>query len=120
MNAKSVTPVLNVTDLAASFTWLEKWGWKKAWDWGSPPNFGSVESAECQIFLCVDGQGGRGEDGAWLCVAVDDIDKVHRQCVAANVEVTFTPTDMPWNFREMHLRHPDGHIFRVGTEFEED
>jgi hypothetical protein len=20
---------------------------------------------------------------------------------------------MPWNVREMHMRHPDGHVFRV-------
>jgi hypothetical protein len=28
------------------------------------------------------------------------------------------PTDMPWNVREMHRRHPDGHVFRVGRGFE--
>ena len=26
-----------------------------------------------------------------------------------------TPTDMSWGVREMHVRHPDGHVFRVGT-----
>jgi hypothetical protein len=20
---------------------------------------------------------------------------------------------MPWNVREMHVRHPDGHVFRI-------
>ena len=25
---------------------------------------------------------------------------------------------MPWHVREMHLRHPDGHVFRVGRGFE--
>jgi len=25
---------------------------------------------------------------------------------------------MPSNVREMHLRHPDGHVFRVGRGFE--
>jgi hypothetical protein len=25
---------------------------------------------------------------------------------------------MPWNVREMHLRHPDGHVFRVGREIQ--
>lgn len=26
--------------------------------------------------------------------------------------------DMPWHTREMHVRHPDGHVFRIskGTE----
>ena len=136
MNAKHLSPIINVSDLAASFAWFEKWGWKKAWDWGSPPSFGAVQSGECDIFLCLDGQGGRGrgantatfgengdevaDKGAWICVSVDDVDDVHRHCAAANLDITFPPTDMPWNFREMHVRHPDGHVFRVGTVIDED
>jgi uncharacterized glyoxalase superfamily protein PhnB len=54
----------------------------------------------------------------WMSVWVDDVDEMHKQCVAAGLEVTFPPTDMPWNVREMHLRHPDGHVFRVGRGFE--
>ena len=45
---------------------------------------------------------------------VEDVDEVYRQCKAAAIEVTLPPTDMPWNVREMHVRHPDGHVFRVG------
>ena len=136
MKAKHITPILNVSDLAASFAWFEEWGWTKAWEWGSPPDFGSVQSGDCDIFLCVNGQGGRGrgantstfgpdwdvvsDKGSWVCVSVDDVDAVHRQCVAAHLDVTFPPTDMPWNFREMHVRHPDGHVFRVGTGIEDD
>jgi hypothetical protein len=26
---------------------------------------------------------------------------------------TLPPTDMPWNVREMHVRHPGGHVFRI-------
>jgi hypothetical protein len=35
------------------------------------------------------------------------------------LEVTWPPTDMPWNAREMHVRHPDGHVFRVSQGIEE-
>jgi hypothetical protein len=45
---------------------------------------------------------------------VDDVDDVHRNCAAAGLDVTFPPTDMPWNVREMHVRHPDGQVFQVG------
>jgi predicted enzyme related to lactoylglutathione lyase len=91
---------------------------------------------EVQIFLCHGAQGGRGkgtntttfqvdddeagDKGVWMSVWVDDVDEAHRQCVAAGLDVTFPPHDMPWKVREMHLRHPDGHVFRVskgiGTE----
>lgn len=129
MYVKAITPVLNVTDMAASFAWFEKWGWKKLWDWGTPPTFGAVGSGECEVFLCRGGQGGRGkgtntttfqnegdeegDKGVWMSVWVEDVDEVHKQCVAGGIEVTFPPHDMPWRVREMHVRHPDGHVFRV-------
>jgi Glyoxalase/Bleomycin resistance protein/Dioxygenase superfamily len=52
-----------------------------------------------------------------MSLRVDDVDEVHKDCVAAGLDVTFPPTDMPWNVREMHVRHPDGHVFR-GKAFE--
>lgn len=129
MNAKFVTPILNVSDLAASFEWFEKLGWKKQWDWGTPPTFGAVGSGDCTIFLCLRGQGGRGkgsntatfesdegdtaDKGVWMSVWVEDADAVYKECVAAGLDVTFEPQDMPWGVREMHVRHPDGHVFRV-------
>ena len=129
MDAKHVTPILNVSDLAASFAWFEKWGWKKCWDWGTPPTFGSVGSGSCEIFLCLGGQGSRvkgtnsatfgpdgnetADKGVWMSVWVAGVDEVYKECVAAGLDVVFPPTDMPWNTREMHVRHPDGHVFRV-------
>ena len=60
MLAKRLTPILNVSDIAESFRWFERLGWKKGWDWGDPPTFGGVSSGECEIFLCEGAQGGRG------------------------------------------------------------
>ena len=37
---------------------------------------------------------------------------------AVEVEVTYPPTDEPWNVREMHVRHPDGHVFRISRRTE--
>jgi hypothetical protein len=61
MKAEHIIPILNVSDISASFAWFEKWGWKKLWDWGTPPTFGAVGSGECEIFLCQGAQGGRGK-----------------------------------------------------------
>ncbi len=134
MNAERLTPILNVSSIEESFAWFAKLGWRKAWDWGSPPTFGSVRSGNCQIFLCQGGQGGRGhggvkrtfgpdgdptaDKGVWMSIWVDDVDAVHRECLAQGVEVTWPPTDMPWSVREMHVRHPDGHVFRVSKGLE--
>ena len=128
MLAHGLTPILNVSDLQQSFAWFENLGWRKGWDWGSPPAFGGVCSGRCEIFLCQGGQGGRGgsgpsfgpgsdeaaETGVWMSVWVEDVDAVHRRCVEQGIEVAWPPTDMPWGVREMHVRHPDGHVFRIG------
>ena len=137
MQPKALTPILNVSNIRDSFAWFEKLGWKKGWDWGSPPSFGGVCAGELEIFLCENGQGGRGtsgfkmtfgpesneaaEKGVWMSIWVDDVDAVHRRCLEQGLEVTWPPTNMPWNVREMHVRHPDGHVFRIsqGTEREE-
>src|SRR5262249_39108384 len=121
--------ILNVSNVEESFVWFAKLGWEKAWEWGTPVTFGGVSSGDCEIFLCQDGQGGRGkssfpmtfgpqsnegaERGVWVSMWVDDIDAMHQRCVEQGLEVTWPPTDMDWNAREMHVRHPDGHVFRV-------
>ena len=53
------------------------------------------------------------EKGVWMSIWVQDVDLVHRECVAQGIEITWPPTDMPWHVREMHVRHPDGHVFRI-------
>jgi hypothetical protein len=91
---------------------------------GTPPTFGAVGSdKKTCIFLCQGAQGDSGRDantttfqqdgdeqgdkGVWMSVWVDDVDEMHRHCMAAGLEVTFPPPGMPWNVREMHLRHTD-------------
>ncbi|WP_435005201.1 bleomycin resistance family protein [Tundrisphaera lichenicola] len=127
MLAHAVTPILNVSDILESFAWFEKLGWQQGFRWGSPPTFGAVRSGHSEIFLCQGAQGGRGKSdlpttkesgqsgdkGVWMSVWVDDVDAVHRHCLAGGLEVTMPPTDEPWGVREMHVRHPDGHVFRI-------
>jgi len=61
VNAKAITPILNVSNIQESFAWFENLGWRKLWDWGDPPSFGAVGSGECEIFLALNSQGGRGK-----------------------------------------------------------
>ncbi len=136
MVVEGLTPILNVSSLEESFAWFAKLGWAKAWDWGNPPTFGGVRSGECRIFLCQGAQGGRGnggvkmtlgpdgdetaDKGVWMSIWVDDVDAVYRECLAHGLDVAWPPTDMPWGVREMHVRHPDGHVFRISKGTAED
>jgi len=134
MSVHAVTPILNVSSFDESVAWFEKWGWKKLWAWGEPPSFGAVSSGHAEIFLCRDCQGGRGKadqpaamgfresnnKGVWMSVWVDDVDAVHRVCKENGIDILLEPKDMEWNVREMHIQHPDGHVFRIGKGFEEE
>ncbi|HMH80567.1 MAG TPA: bleomycin resistance family protein [Candidatus Acidoferrum sp.] len=129
MDVKTITPILNVSD-CCKLRLVREVGLEEVLGLGhTPPIFGAVGAGESEIFLCQGAQGGRGkgpntttfrndgdeaaDHGVWMSVWVDDVDEVHKQCVAAALDVTFPPTNMPWKVREMHVRHPDGHVFRV-------
>jgi hypothetical protein len=94
-----------------------------------PAGFGSVCSGDATIFLCRGAQGSRGTkfpkfpgddatDGVWMSWWMEspaDVDKLHSTAVAFEMTITQPPTDEPWGVREFHLRHPDGHTFRVSA-----
>ena len=143
MAVRSVTPVLNVSSLPDSFAWFEALGWSRGFSWNEggmianaadrnehgEAGFGSVCSHDAQIFLCRGGQGSRGTvmprwpgddetDGVWMSWWMDspaDVDALHATAVRHGMTVTMPPTDEPWRVREFHLRHPDGHMFRISA-----
>lgn len=138
MRVLHVNPILNVSDIAATIGWFAKLGWTVGFEWrddpadpNSPGEFASVTGGEHEIFLCRDGQGGRergsntatfgpdgdetSDKGVWMSIFVDDLDALHDRCANARLEITYPPTKEPWGVREMHVRHPDGHVFRIST-----
>jgi Glyoxalase/Bleomycin resistance protein/Dioxygenase superfamily len=134
MNVLDVTPILNVSSLQDSFAWFEQFGWKKHWEHGDPPNFGAVISGQSEIFLCQGGQGARGGPMSlepwdnhagstwmsWWLESPAEVDRVYALALRLDVVAPWPPTDMPWNVRECHIRHPDGHMIRVGARLEEE
>jgi catechol 2,3-dioxygenase-like lactoylglutathione lyase family enzyme len=136
MLAKGLAPILNVSDIPQSIHWFQRLGWEKDWEFGTPPTFASVRSGGYSIFLCQGGQGSRGrgavaktfgpdgdqtaDKGVWMSIWVDDVNATHSVCLQRGFEITWPPTDMPWGQREMHVRHPDGHILRLSQQIEED
>ena len=143
MRIKSVTPVLNVSNIGDSFVWFEALGWRRGFSWNESgfigegkeaaaanehgqAAFGSVCSGEATIFLCRGGQGPRGTDaidGVWMSWWVEspaEVDSLHATAVSGGMTVTQPPTDESWGVREFHLRHPDGHVFRVSAGLREE
>ena len=138
MSVQAVTPILNVTDVTESIKWFESLGWTQSFIWlddGKKVGFGGVISGEqAQIFLCLNGQGSRGTimprhagddetDGVWMSwwvSSVEELNVLHEKALNFGYTVTMAPQDKPWDVREFHLRHPDGHMFRVSCGLSKD
>ena len=56
---------------------------------------------------------------SWWLPSPADVDAAHALALHHGMTVTWPPTDEPWGVREFHLRHPDGHTFRVGAGLHE-
>jgi catechol 2,3-dioxygenase-like lactoylglutathione lyase family enzyme len=133
MDVRGLTPILNVSNIVESFAWFERAGWTKGWEWGDPPGFGGVCCGKTEIFLCQDGQGARGgpmphfagddDHGSvwmtWWLESPAAVDAAFAEVVAKGLMVIRPPVDEPWGVREFHLRHPDGHMFRVSARMGE-
>jgi uncharacterized glyoxalase superfamily protein PhnB len=143
MPIRSLTPILNVTNITSSVEWFQLFGWRRGFAWNSggmishgmpenehgPATFASVCIEDVEIFLCVGAQGSRGSivpkfpgddetDGVWMSWWVgspEEVDQFFEIATVNKCEVSYPPTDEPWGVREMHLRHPDGHTFRVSS-----
>ena len=132
VSVRSIRPILNVSDVRASLAWFELLGFETTfvWDEGDrEPGFAGTGCGEAEIFLCRDGQGARearrprvpfdeSTGGVWMSWFLDDVeevDRMHARAVELGLDVSMSPTDEPWGVREFHLRHPDGHTFRVGA-----
>jgi hypothetical protein len=137
MPVQNVTPILNVSNVLESQNWFEALGWQRGFIWpdgDANPGFGAVCSEKAEIFLCRGGQGSRGTiqpkhpgddmtDGVWMSwwlASPAEVDAMHALALSLGYIVTYPPTDEPWNVREFHLRHPDGHMFRVSAGLGED
>ena len=122
MRVDGITPILNVSDVKASLAWFEALGWERGLVWdeqgfgADDPTFASIRSGKAEIFLCLDDQGTRPVWMSWFLPGREDLDAAYARARELGYEISRPPLDEPWGIREFHLRHPDGHIFRVGCE----
>lgn len=108
------TPILNVKNFQASIDYyVQKLGFEKKWDWGDPPNFGCVRRGKVEIFLC---EGGQGQPGMWISIFMDDVDALYEEYKKSGATILNSPTNYPWQTREMLVEDLDGHRFRMSGE----
>jgi hypothetical protein len=85
MAVKSITPILDVESVPSSFAWFERLGRRRGFRWNDG---GMIPNA-----------GDRNEHGD----------------AGFGSLVTLPQRGEPWAVREFHLRHTDGHMFRVSA-----
>lgn len=132
-----VSPILNVSDVAASVRWFQQLGWVVGHVVGPDGAVSSDEPAAGatyaflkhgwgQLYLSLDSQGLRGDPVApgsgdtagatwqsWWLYTPAAFDELYQRAVAAGVTVVAAPEDKPWGQREARIAHPDGHVFRL-------
>ena len=124
MKLNNLTPVLNVSNVATSLEWFEALGWERGFVWtdeggmggAGAPDFASIQAGHAEIFLCLNDQGARPVWMSWFLPNREAHEAAHARAVELGYEISMPPTDEPWGMREFHLRHPDGHTFRVSAE----
>lgn len=62
MEAKSLAPILNVSNIEESFNWFQKLGWSKNWEWGEPVTFGCVGSGSARFSSASTARGAEEKD----------------------------------------------------------
>jgi hypothetical protein len=139
MKVVHLSPILNVADVPASLAWFELLGWRRTFTWNGPggiiagaadrneqgpADFAGLCNGECEMFLCLNGQGARGAGQGmwmswWLC-GLPEVDDAYELAVSHGMQTLGPPRDEPWNAREFKLVHPDGHTVRVGAVLKDD
>jgi len=105
-----VSPILTVSDLAASLDYYVKvLGFKINW---RTPDVASVGRGRCGIMLC---EGEQGHPGAWVWIGVGDTDLLFQEYAATGAKMRHPPTNYPWAY-EMQVLDLDDNVLRLGSE----
>jgi uncharacterized glyoxalase superfamily protein PhnB len=78
-----------------------------------------VEADPCYMGISRDGVwinlssfSGDGAAGSVVNLMVDNVDKLHAEFTAKNVEIDTPPVDQTWGSREMYVKDGDGNCLR--------
>ena len=104
-------PILRVDDMSRSVHYyVDVLGFTNA-PWGNE-HFTAVSRDKAGIYLC---RGGQGQAGTWAWIGVSDVATLYEEYRQSGADIRLPPTNYSWAY-EMHVRDPDGHILRFGSD----
>jgi predicted lactoylglutathione lyase len=106
------TPILRVSDMAASLRYyVDVLGFKNA-PWGNNDFTCVTRESRAGIYLC---RGSQGHPGTWVWIGAEDVVALYEEYKASGAKIRHAPQNYPWAY-EMKVEDPDGHILRFGSE----
>lgn len=89
-----MTPILNVRSVPKSIEYYEKMlGFERDWVLEDPATYASVSRGDVSIFLCQNGQDGKG---TWLSIFVENVDALYKEYKKSGAVICQPPTTFPW------------------------
>jgi catechol 2,3-dioxygenase-like lactoylglutathione lyase family enzyme len=105
-----VTPVLRVSDVAASRDYyVQALGFKVNWE---TCDFVSIARGRCGLFLC---QGDQGHFGSWVWIDGVDVGALYAEFRKSGAKIRHSPTNYSWAL-EMQVEDLDGNVLRLGSD----
>jgi catechol 2,3-dioxygenase-like lactoylglutathione lyase family enzyme len=105
-----VTPVLRVSDVAASRDYYVKaLGFQVNFE---AEDFISVSRGRSTLFLC---EGDQGNQGSWVWIDGKDVEVVYEEYKTSGAKIRHPPTNYSWAL-EMQVEDLDGNILRIGSD----
>lgn len=106
------TPILRVSDMAASLRYyVDVLGFRNA-SWGTDDFTCVTRERRAGIYLC---QSNQGQPGTWVWIGAEDVEALHEEFKASGAMIRHPPQNYPWAY-EMKVEDPDGHVLRFGSE----
>ena len=115
------TPVLKSGDYPVSRTFFrDRLGFELTEEGGDPPLFGIFRRDGAVVFVNAWNGPPAPSTGGWTAYFhVDDVDALHRECMAQGLEVRRSPENTVYGMREMELHDPDGNLLCFGTDLDQ-
>lgn len=126
MLAKRLNPILNVSNVEESFSWFERLGGRRRGN-GARRQISEVSVRAVNSSCVRTRRVAEGRARSARRSAGKETTRRTKGCgcrfgwtmsmpctiTALSSGLSHVALNMPWNVREMHVRHPDGHVFRI-------
>lgn len=121
MKVTSASPILQVSDLAASLAFYQdRLGFEKEFAYGEPPFYAGVKKDATVFHLCSSHENAQRIGQGSVYVFCDAVDSYYEILSDKDVEITSPLNTYPYGMRDFQIKDPDGNRICFGCPVGED